>query len=95
MKAFLFALIIFVAVDASVLNADFKQLAEEDEVEFSDVALEMSHGISVHMVKRPWTLTMHINSGRVVWQPLKLSCRHHEPWRYSRTPAEVAVNSDA
>jgi hypothetical protein len=95
MKAFLFALIIFVAVDASVVNTDFKQRTEEDEVEFSDVALEMSHGITVQMAKRPWALTMQVRSGRAVWQPLKASCRHHEPWSYSRTPAEVAVNSDA
>jgi len=93
MKAFLFALIIFVAVDASVLNADFKQRAEEDEIEFSDVALEMSHGISVQMAKRPWTLTMHISTG-MGWQP-KLNCRYTELWSYSTTPAEVAVNSDA
>jgi hypothetical protein len=95
MKAFLFALIIFVAVDAGVLNPDFTQRAEEDEVEFSDVAWEMSQGITVQMAKRPWALTMHIRSGAVVSQPLKLSCRHHELWSYSTTPAAVAVNSDA
>jgi len=93
MKAFLFALIIFVAVDASVLNADFKQRAEEDGVEFSDVAVEMSHGISVQVAKRPWTRTMHISTG-MAWQP-KLNCRYTELWSYITTPADVAVNSDA
>ena len=93
MKAFLFALIIFVAVDASVLNADFKQRTEEDAVEFSDVALEMSHGITVQMAKRPWTRVMHISTGRA-WRP-KLNCRYTALWSYSTTPAEVAVNSDA
>ncbi|AYB34004.1 hypothetical protein [Chryseolinea soli] len=93
MKAFLFALIIFVAVDASVLNADFKQRTEEDEVEFSDVAVEMPHGIAVQMVKRPWARVMHISTGRA-GQP-KLNCRYTAFWSYSTTPAEVAVNSDA
>jgi hypothetical protein len=93
MKAFLFALIIFVAVDASVLNADFKQRAEEDEIEFSDVALEMSHEVSVQMAKRPWARTMRINTGKAC-QP-KLNDQHTELWSYTTTPAEVAVNSDA
>ena len=93
MKAFLFTLILFVAVDASVLNADFKQRTEEEAIEFSDVAVEMSHAISVRMAKRPWTLTMHIGTV-IAWQP-RLTCRYTELWSYSTTPAEVAVNSDA
>ena len=92
MKAFLFALIIFVTVDASVLNADLHQRTEEDEVEFSAVAVETSHGIAVQMTKRPWTQTMRIRTGKACQPKLNY---HTELWSYTTTPAEVAVNSDA
>jgi len=94
-KPFLYALILFVAADACLLNIDFSQCLEEDEVEFYDIALETAHELSIQVGRRPWAAPIQVAPDTISDKTLTLNSSQHEPRCYSTTPAEVAVNSDA